>query len=163
MTEPHELNKPVICLVYGACGVTQQIKSPRMACDDRFRRPALLTLSIARRGCAQTINCSRSQYIFWFGYKRVGSAVHDKISIENSTQTNNHIVGSIGSRPVGQLRRSSWYCEAGFRVVISHIISPDGFLEDLLSHIAYNEVYHNVWLNKLDSSMFLCGWWEAWC
>ena len=60
-----ELNRPVICLLFGARGVTQQIKSPRTASDYRFRRPAPLTLSTARRGCAHTINCAswvRSDY-----------------------------------------------------------------------------------------------------
>ena len=67
MKETHELNRQVIChlfTVYAARGMTHLVKSPRTACDDRFRRPALLTLSTARRGCAQTDNCSRSRFIF---------------------------------------------------------------------------------------------------
>ena len=54
MTETHELNRLVIYLLYAASGVTRRVKSPRMASDYRFHRPAPLTLSTARRGCAQT-------------------------------------------------------------------------------------------------------------
>ncbi len=64
MTETHELNRPVICLRYAARGVTHPVKSPRTASDYRFRRPAPLTLSTARRGCAQTVNWRRIRVIF---------------------------------------------------------------------------------------------------
>ena len=56
MTETHELNRLVICLLYAACGVMRRVKSPRTACNDRFRRPAPLRLSTERRGCTQTVN-----------------------------------------------------------------------------------------------------------
>ena len=72
------------------------MKCPRTACDDRFRRPAPLTLSAARRGCAQTVYHSHGRLIFLIGYSVVRSVVHDKISVEKRSQTNNYIVGSVG-------------------------------------------------------------------
>ena len=65
-----------VTLLYAAHGVTQRVKSPRTVRDDQFRRQSRSTV---RRGCAQTINCSRSRLIFWIGYNGVGSVVHDKI------------------------------------------------------------------------------------
>ena len=49
MTETHELNRLVICLLYAACGVMRRVKSPRTACNDRFRRqaPSHYQLSVA--------------------------------------------------------------------------------------------------------------------
>ena len=73
MTETQELNRPVICLRYAARGVTHPVKSPRTASDYQFRRPATLTLSTVRRGCAQTINCRRIRFIFLIRYNSVGS------------------------------------------------------------------------------------------
>ena len=89
-------------MTHAARGMTRRVKSPQMACDDRFRRPAPLTLSTAHRGFAQTINCSRSRFSFFeSGTTASESVVHDKISVEKSAQNNNYIVGSIGSRGVG--------------------------------------------------------------
>ena len=49
MIETRDLNRPVICLLYAARGVTHPVKSPRTASDYRFRRPA---------PAAHTINCA---------------------------------------------------------------------------------------------------------
>ena len=64
MTGMHELNRPVICVLYAARGVMRRVKSPRTACDDRLRRSAPLKLSTARHGWAQTVSCCRSRFIF---------------------------------------------------------------------------------------------------
>ena len=53
----HELNRQLF--------VTHWVKSPRTTCDDRFRRPAPLTLSTALHGSIQTVNYCRSRFIFW--------------------------------------------------------------------------------------------------
>ena len=92
MTETHELNRPVSCLRYaargvGIRGVTHPVKSPRTASDYRFRRPAPLTLSTARRGCAQTVNWRRIRFIFLIGYNSVGSRRERRIQ-QNPVEKN---------------------------------------------------------------------------
>ena len=85
MTETHELNRPVICLRYAACGAPS--KNPRTASDYRFRRPAPLTLSTARRGCARTVNWRRIRLIFLIGYNSVGSRRERRIQ-QNPVEKN---------------------------------------------------------------------------
>ena len=86
MPEMHELNRLVICLLYAAFGVMRRVKSTRRACDYRFRRPALLTLSTARRGCAQSLRLSSGIVSDSFfesdttASEAVGSVVYDEIS-----------------------------------------------------------------------------------
>ena len=110
MTETPKLNRLVICLLYAACGLMRQVKRPRTACNDRFRRAAPLRLSTERRGCAQTVNWRRIRFIFESdrtASEAVGSVVYDEIQLKRTAQTINYIVGSVGNRRVGQLRRIS--------------------------------------------------------
>ena len=85
MTETHELNRPVIYLRYAARGVAHPIKSQRTASDYRFRRPAPLTLSTARRG-ALKLSTGVVSYSFFYSdttaSEAVGSVVYKKFSLK---------------------------------------------------------------------------------
>ena len=54
MTETHELNRLVICLLYPARGMTRRVKILRTAFDDRFHWQAPLTLCV----CAGALRLS---------------------------------------------------------------------------------------------------------
>ena len=72
-------------MTHAARGMTRRVKSPQTASDDRFRRPAPLTLSTAHRGFAQTINCSRSRFSFFeSGTTASESVVHDKVELKRA-------------------------------------------------------------------------------
>ena len=110
MTETHELNRPVICLRYAARVVTHPVKSPRTASEYRFRRPAPLTLSTARRGALRLSTGVVSDSFFesdTTASEAVGGVVYNKIQLKRTAQTNNYIVGSVSDQPVGQLRGTS--------------------------------------------------------
>ena len=115
MTETHELNRPVICLRYAARGVGIRGVAHPVKPANGFRLP------IPSASTAQTINWasrvrSDSQlasypinFLNRIGRRRKpsGASYTTKSSWKEPLRLNNYIVGSVGSRPVGQLRRIS--------------------------------------------------------
>ena len=112
MTETHELNRPVIYLRYAARGVGIRGVAHPVKPANGFRLP------IPSASTAQTINWasrvrSDSQlasypihFLNRIGRRRKpsGASYTTKSSWKEPLRLNNYIVGSVGSRPVGQLR-----------------------------------------------------------
>ena len=98
MTETHELNRLVICLLYAACGLMRRVKRPRTACaDGQHRSDYQLSVAGALRQSTGVVSDS------FFESDRtaseaVGSVVYDEIQLKRTAQTINYIVGSVGNR-----------------------------------------------------------------
>ena len=112
MTETHELNRPVICLRYAARGVGIRGVVHPVKPANGFRLP------IPSASTAQTINwASRvrsrqstgvlSDSFFESDRTASGASYTTKSSWKEPLRLNNYFVGSVGNRPVGQLRRIS--------------------------------------------------------
>ena len=111
MTETRDLNRPVICLRYAARGATHPVKKPA----NGFRLP------IPSASTAQTINWAsrvrsdsqlasyRIHFLNRIGRRRKpsGASYTTKSSWKEPLRLNNYIIGSVGNRPIGQLRRIS--------------------------------------------------------
>ena len=110
MTETHELNRPVIFLRYAARG------APSKKPANGFRLPILSASTAHTINCASWVrsDCQLASYPIHFlnriqqRQKPSGASYTTKSSWKEPLRLNNYIVGSVGNRPVGQLRRISW-------------------------------------------------------
>ena len=110
MTETHELNRPVICLRCAWGG------APSKKPANGFRLPIPSASTAHTINCASWVrsDCQLASYPIHFlnriqhRRKPSGASCTTKSSWKEPLRLNNYIVGSVGNRPVGQLRRISW-------------------------------------------------------